>query len=53
MKKPLSLRHFLEDVPTNNASGGQVDGIGVGPRGEPGGKKFILNKKLMKRVKKI
>jgi hypothetical protein len=23
-------------VPTNNAGGGNVDGIGVGPRGEPG-----------------
>lgn len=30
-------------VPTNNAGTGSVDGIGVGPRGEPGG---IKPKKL-------
>lgn len=28
-----------EDVPTVSASGGQIDGIGVGARGEPGVKK--------------
>jgi hypothetical protein len=28
-----------EDVPAVSASGGQIDGIGVGPRGEPGVKK--------------
>ena len=25
-----------EDIPTNNASGGVIAGIGVGPQGEPG-----------------
>jgi hypothetical protein len=29
-----------EDMPTNNAGGGAVAGIGVGPQGEPG-----INKK--------
>jgi hypothetical protein len=29
-----------EDVPTNNAGGGAVAGIGVGSQGEPGVKKF-------------
>lgn len=29
-----------EDVPTNNAGGGAVAGIGVGPQGEPGVRKF-------------
>jgi len=29
-----------EDMPTNNASGGVIAGIGVGPQGEPG-----INKK--------
>lgn len=29
-------------VPTNNAGTGNVDGIGVGPRGEPGIKKKKL-----------
>ena len=29
-----------EDVPTNNAGGGAVAGIGVGAQGEPGIKKF-------------
>lgn len=28
-----------EDAPTVSAGGGQIDGIGVGPRGEPGVKK--------------
>lgn len=28
-----------EDVPTVSASSGQIDGIGVGARGEPGVKK--------------
>lgn len=28
-----------EEAPTSSASGGQIDGIGVGPRGEPGVKK--------------
>lgn len=31
------FKEFIEeDAPTNNAGGGQVDGIGVGPKGEPG-----------------
>ena len=25
-----------EDAPTNNVGGGQVAGLGVGPKGEPG-----------------
>jgi hypothetical protein len=29
-----------EDMPTNNASGGVIAGLGVGPQGEPG-----INKK--------
>lgn len=49
----LSIRNFMEDAPTNNAGSGHVDGIGVGPRGEPGGKKFILTKKMLRRKPKI
>ena len=46
-----SLRKFMEDAPVNNVGDGKVAGLGVGPQGEPGGRKFILNKKLMKRNK--
>ncbi len=33
------FKHMGEDAPVNNAGGGQVAGIGVGPDGEPGVKK--------------
>jgi hypothetical protein len=26
----------FEEVPTNNISGGKIEGAGVGPKGEPG-----------------
>lgn len=37
-----------EDLPTNNAGGGKIDGIGVGVNSEPGVKKSqfkVLNRK--------
>jgi hypothetical protein len=37
-----------EDVAVNNAGGGQVAGIGVGPNGEP-----PKHKALLKRIKSI
>ena len=40
-----------EDAPTNNAGGGGIAGIGVGPQGEPGGRRAIMNKMIMKRRK--
>lgn len=40
-----------EEVPTNNAGGGNIHGIGVGPSGEPGGKSALL-KSLLSRLKK-
>jgi hypothetical protein len=39
----VSFRMFLtDDVAVNNAGGGAIDGIGVGPKGEPGGTKQVL-----------
>jgi len=38
-------------VAVNNVGGGSIAGTGVGPQGEPGGRKAILNKML--RRKKI
>lgn len=33
-----------EDVAVNNAGQGNIAGIGVGPQGEPAGKRALLNK---------
>lgn len=41
------LTGFLEEVPANNAGGGNIDGIGVGPKGEPG-----VTRSAMDRYKK-
>src|SRR4051812_37881554 len=40
-----------EDAPVNSAGGGGggVAGIGIGPKGEPGGKKAKLIKKILRR----
>lgn len=45
MKKLKDL--LQEDIPTNNVSDGNIDGIGVGDKGEPG-----INKKK-KRIKEL
>lgn len=42
----------LEEVPTNSAGVGAVDGIGVGPRGEPGGRRNSMFLSRLKRIKK-
>lgn len=34
------MKKIDEDVPTNAVAGGQVAGLGVGPQGEPGIKRF-------------
>lgn len=34
------MKKIDEDVPTNAVSGGHVAGLGVGPQGEPGIKRF-------------
>jgi len=45
MKK---FKQFTEDItsglPVNNVGGGSYEGMGVGPKGEPGGTKAIMNK---------
>lgn len=38
-------RFVSEEMPTNNAGGGRVDGIGVGPMGEPGVRKSYVVKR--------
>lgn len=35
---------IFEDAPVNSAGGGAIDGIGVGPKGEPGFTKRVMNK---------
>lgn len=49
-KKATAVAHFKEEsaVAVNAVGAGNVDGIGIGPRGEPGGRKAIMNK-MMKR----
>jgi hypothetical protein len=44
-------KDLREDVPVNNAGGGNVAGIGVGPQGEPPGKIAAMKKKPIKRFK--
>lgn len=50
-KKAVAIAHFNEDagVAINAVSAGNVQGIGFGPKGEPGGRKAVLNKQLLKR----
>ena len=50
MNRSISLgkKTVREDVPTNNASSGQIAGIGVGPAGEPGGLSAVL-RRMVKR----
>jgi hypothetical protein len=52
-KKFINFKQFMENAPTNNAGAGQVAAIGVGPQGDPPGKKFILFKKIETRKIKI
>lgn len=44
----IGLRRFLEtieeDVPANNVGMGNIDGLGVGVKGEPGGYRNILKR---------
>lgn len=42
-----------EEAPVNSAGGGNVAGIGVGPQGEPGGRKAIMNKMFKRKVKNV
>lgn len=48
-KKPL----YEDGAPANNAGGGSIAGIGVGPQGEPGLKVDSNKRKLIPRIKKI
>lgn len=54
-KHPVkSFKQFQEDaigggVPGNAVSSGNVQGMGFGPKGEPGGTKAIMNKMMLKR----
>ena len=51
-----TFKQYCEDfgfattsVAANAVSAGNVAGIGFGPQGEPGGRKQIMNKKMIKR----
>lgn len=53
-KYHLEKNILKEEAPTNNAGDGHVDGIGVGPRGEPGvtpknKKRILILKKTIRR----
>ena len=52
-KHPVkSFKQFHEEGPVaiNAVSGGNVQGIGYGPKGEPGGTKAIMNKMLKRKL---
>ena len=52
--KMKTFKEFVkEEVPVNNAGGGQVAGIGVGAQGEPGIKKKKQNILFYIRRKKV
>lgn len=42
----------MSEVPTNNAGSGNIDGIGIGPKGEPGVKKKKLRNLLLTVIKR-
>ena len=35
----IKIKKLKEEMPVNNVSGGNIAGLGVGPKGEPGVKK--------------
>lgn len=52
-KHPMkSFKQFHEEGPVagNAVSSGNVQGIGFGPKGEPGGTKAIMNKMLKRKL---
>jgi hypothetical protein len=42
----------MSDVPVNNAGAGNIDGIGIGEKGEPGVKRKKLRQILLGMVKR-
>lgn len=40
-------------VPVNAAGTGSIAGIGVGPQGEPGGRKSIMNKMIRRKTPNV
>lgn len=44
IKKIQSLIREDGECPTNVVGGGNIAGVGVGPQGEPGGKKVVMGK---------
>lgn len=48
------IKDVKEDaVAVNNVGGGRVAGLGVGPSGEPGGKKAVLLKQLRRKLPNV
>lgn len=47
-----SFKQFCKEnvVPVNAVSGGGVEGIGFGPKGEPGGRRVIFKKMLKRKL---
>lgn len=50
---PCNCTHVSEEVAVNNAGSGNVPGIGVGPQGEPGGRKAIMNKMFKRKAANV
>lgn len=48
-KEFITTRPTTEQVAVNAAGAGNVAGIGIGPQGEPGGTKAIMNKMIRRR----
>jgi len=55
-KHPMkSFKQFHEEGPVavNSAGAGNVQGIGIGPKGEPGGTKAIMSKMLKRKFPNV
>lgn len=50
---PCNCTHIDEDAAVNSAGSGNVAGIGVGPQGEPGGRKAIMNKVFKRKASNV
>lgn len=48
-----TFKQFFNEnaVAVNSAGSGSIAGIGIGPQGEPGGRKQLLFKRILRRKK--
>lgn len=50
---PCNCTHVHEDAAVNSAGAGNVASIGIGPQGEPGGRKAIMNKMFKRKAANV